>query len=323
MKIQCHPASGRKTVLSWELSPARQRAAAGVLLLVAALLGGLPILFSTVLARWRRSEAEPEVESLNQRRKEALDLATSALRQTAARLSSDRDLLGRVAVLYDEHALARAAAAFPDSGGADAGRLEATESELEFLRGALQKLSEAESRHPDWPSTTPSVSPVAESSFVPTNSFGWAVSRLTGEREFLAGLDLACPAGIPVSSTADGVVRWAGAFPIRAGSPYGHLGKIVAIRHGDRAVTVFGYLESVQVRRGQSIRRGERIGTVGTSPWVNAPRLRFEVWRFPGPAPIDPRLAMLNVSSPEVATALRQALRGPVHGAPELPAEFR
>ena len=263
------------------------------------------------------------METLNHRRKEALDLATSALRQTTGRLSSDRDLLGRVAVLYDEPALARAAASFPDSGGADAGRLEAAESELEFLRGALQKLGEAEGRHPDWPAITPSVSPVAESSFVPTNSFGWTVSRLTGAREFLAGLDLACPAGIPVSSSADGVVRWAGAFPIRFGSPYGHLGKIVAILHGDRAVTVFGYLDSVLVRRGQSVRRGERIGTVGTSPWINAPRLRFEVWRFPGPLPIDPRLAMLNVSSPDVAGALRQALRGPARGAPELPAEFR
>jgi murein DD-endopeptidase MepM/ murein hydrolase activator NlpD len=296
-----------------------------VLLFLAAVLGGFPLLFSTVLVRWRRGEAESEVAALNQRRKEALDLATSALRQTAARLTTDRDLLGRVAFLYDQPALARVASAFPEADGANAGRLAATEAEMEFLRGALRKLEEVEAANPAWPAESPSISPVPESAFVPTNSFGWTISRLTGEREFLSGLDLACPAGLPVVATADGLVRWAGAFPIRPGSPYGHLGRIVAIRHGDRAVTIFGYLDSVQVRRGQSIRRDDRIGTVGTSPWVNAPRLRFEVWRFAatGPFPIDPRLAMLNVSSREVSSALRQALRGPVRNAPELPEEFR
>lgn len=325
MKIQCHPASGKRTVLAWELSPARQRLAAAVLLFLAAVLASFPLLFSTVLTRWRRGEAESEATALNQRRKEALDLATSALRQTADRLSSDRDLLGRVAFLYDQIPLARAASAFSETGGADTGRLAATELELEFLRGALKRLEDVETANPDWPPQSPSISPVPESAFVPTNTFGWTTSRLTGEREFLSGLDLACPAGVPVVSPADGLVRWAGAFPIRLGSPYGHLGRVVAIRHGDRAVTIFGNLDSIQVRRGQRVLRGERIGTVGTSPWVNAPRLRFEVWRFAaaGPFPIDPRLAMLNVSTPEVAPALRQALRGPARNAPELPAEFR
>lgn len=323
MKIQYHPASGKRTVLSLEFSPARQKLAAALLVFLAAVLGAFPLLFSIVLVRWRRGEVESEVVALNQRRKEALDLATSALRQTASRLSADRDLLGRIAFLYDQSALVRAASAFPDSDRADAGRLAATEAELEFLRGALRRLEEVEAANPAWPGQSPSISPVPESAFVPTNSFGWTISRLTQEREFLSGLDLACPAGLPVVSTADGLVRWAGAFPIRPGSPYGHLGRIVAIRHGDRAVTIFGYLDSVQVRRGQSIRRGDRIGTVGTNPWVSAPRLRFEVWRFPGPVPIDPRLAMLNVSTPEVAPALRQALRGAPRNAPELPAEFR
>lgn len=323
MKIQYHPASGRRTVVALELSPARQKLVTALLLFLAAVLGGFPLLFSTVLVRWRRGEVESEVVALNQRRKEALELATSALRQTASRLALDSDLLGRIAFLYDQPALARRASTFPESGGADAGRLAATEAELEFLRAALERIEEVERANPEWPTQSPSISPVPESALVPTNPFGWTTSRLTGEREFLPGLDLACPAGVPVLATADGVVRWAGAYPIRPGSPYGHLGRIVAIRHGERAVTIFGYLESAQVRRGQNVRRGERIGTVGTSPWVNAPRLRFEVWRFPGPTPIDPRLSMLNVSDSEVAPALRQALRGSPRNAPELPAEFR
>jgi murein DD-endopeptidase MepM/ murein hydrolase activator NlpD len=324
VKIQYHPASGRRTVLSWEFSPGRQRVAAAVLAMVATFLGAFPLVVSTVMMRWRRREAESEVAVLNSRRKEALDLATSALRQTTARLSADRDLLGRIAFLYDQPALARAAS-FSPAEGADSGLLAATESELERLRRTLRKLEAVESLHPEWPLQSPSVSPVPESALVPTGAFGWTISRLTGEREFIAGLDFASPAGHPVFATGDGIVRWAGSFPIRPGSPYGHLGRIVAIRHGDRAVTVCGYLESVQVRRGQIVRRGDRVGTVGVSPWVAAPRLRFEVWRLTGAGaiPIDPRLAMLNVSGPDVAPALRLALRGAPRNVPELPAEFR
>ena len=148
MKIQYHPASGRRTVVSLELSPARQKLVTALLLLLAAVLGGFPLLFSTVLVRWRRGEVESEVVALNQRRKEALELATSALRQTASRLASDSDLLGRIAFLYDQPALARQASAFPVSARADPGRLAATEAELEFLRGALQRLEEVERANP-------------------------------------------------------------------------------------------------------------------------------------------------------------------------------
>ncbi|MGH9441644.1 MAG: M23 family metallopeptidase [Thermoanaerobaculia bacterium] len=325
MKIQWHPASARRTVLSRELSPRRQTLAVSILFFAAAILVGAPLVVSTVLTRWRRGEAESEAESLNLRRKEALDLATSALRQTAARLTSDRALLGRIAYLYDLPGLAREASSLSESRQSDAGRLAATEAELEFLRSALKKLLDIEQKNPEWPSRTPSISPVPESAFVPTNTFGWTVSRLTREREFVPGLDLACLSGLSVVSPADGVVHWAGAFPIRPGSPYGHLGRIVAIRHGDRAVTLFGFLASVQVRKGQSVSRGEKVGTVGISPWVNAPRLRFEVWRLaaPAPFPIDPSLAMLNVTGPDVFDALRQALRGPARNVPELPSEFR
>jgi murein DD-endopeptidase MepM/ murein hydrolase activator NlpD len=325
LRIQYHPASGKRTVLSWELSAAKQSQAAAVMFLIAALLAGFPLVFSTVLARWQRREAESEVAVLNLRRKEALDLATSALRETRERLESDSGQLGRIAFLYDLPAVARSVSAFPRPAGDGPARLEATETELDFLRGVLRKLSEVEARHADWPAESPSVSPVSESALVPTGRFGWEVSRLTGQREFLTGIDFASPAGHAVSAPADGVVRWAGTFPIRPGSPYGHLGRIVAIRHGDRAVTIFGYLESTEVGRGQIVRRGDRIGAVGMSPWVAAPRLRFEVWldREGGAVPIDPRLAMLNVSGPEIEEALRLALRGAPRNFPELPAEFR
>jgi len=111
----------------------------------------------------------------------------------------------------------------------------------------------------------------------------------------------------------------------RGAPAYFRFGKVVAIRHGGRAVTLYGNLESVSVRRGQAVRRGDRVGTVGESPWFGAPRLRYEVWpTWDGePYPIDPRLAILTDRSPDALEALRKALGSPARPPFALPADFR
>jgi murein DD-endopeptidase MepM/ murein hydrolase activator NlpD len=68
---------------------------------------------------------------------------------------------------------------------------------------------------------------------------------------------------------------------------------------------VFGHLGRADVRRGQRVRRGERIGAVGASGWTVAPALHYEYWRpVRGDgrktggdlAPTDPRFAILDRS---------------------------
>ncbi|HKB72233.1 MAG TPA: M23 family metallopeptidase [Thermoanaerobaculia bacterium] len=330
MKLQWHPASGKRTVFSLDLE-GPGGAVVGAAAVVCALLWlALPPSLGAVLARWRRGRAEAEVSILNARRREALDLATSALRHASERLETDRTLVARIAFLYGLRPLARrivggAAPASASPNAPAANVLEDAERRVAVLTQAVAALEAHEARDPASASLTPSIAPLPDAAWVVTGDFGWRTSRITGRTEYSAGVDFAAPRGRPVFATADGVVRWTGPVSLRGGPAYFRFGKVVAIRHGARAVTVYGNLDNVSVARGQRVRRGDRIGTVAESLWFGAPRLRYEVWRTSEgePFPVDPRLAMLRDRSPGVLDALRKALASSPRPPFPLPGDFR
>jgi murein DD-endopeptidase MepM/ murein hydrolase activator NlpD len=69
------------------------------------------------------------------------------------------------------------------------------------------------------------------------------------------GLEIRSPAGTPVRAVFAGRVAFA--------DRYGPYGRIVILDHGDHYYTVSGDLNEVDVRIGQDVGAGERIGTVG------------------------------------------------------------
>jgi murein DD-endopeptidase MepM/ murein hydrolase activator NlpD len=170
------------------------------------------------------------------------------------------------------------------------------------------------------PPLTPSILPVPESASVAIGEFGWRVSRITGRTEFSAGIDFAAPRGRPVVAAADGVVRWAALLSSRDSGPYPGYGRIVAIRHGEY-VTLYGNLDAVAVARGRRIRRGDRVGTVGESPWYGARALRGVAAE--DAAPIDPRLAILGDRSDAALEEIRRSSRPVRRAEAQLPDEFR
>lgn len=324
MKLQWHPSSGKRTVFSLAVEGAPAALLTGALAAAALLWLTLPLSLGAVLERWRRGRAEGEIAILNARRHEALALATSALRLSGERLAADRDRLARIAYLYGLPALARRVAAARPARTTAESALDAAEREVAFLSETVGAIEQFEGLHPDTPPLTPSILPVPESASVAVGEFGWRVSRITGRNEFSAGIDFAAPKGRPVVATADGIVRWAGPASSRGSGPYRGYGRIVAIRHGDY-VTLYGNLDTVAVPRGRRVRRGERVGTVGESPWYGAPRARYEVWRlFEGDAaPIDPRLAILGDRSEAALEEIRRSPRPVRRAEAQLPEEFR
>ena len=103
------------------------------------------------------------------------------------------------------------------------------------------------------------------SDFVLTSPFARHRSPFTRELDLHAGIDLAAPGGTPIHAAADGLVRLRRAVSLAAAAPvwwrYGNLGASCA--NGDRFVTLYGHCETVAVRAGQTVRRGESLGTVG------------------------------------------------------------
>ncbi len=93
------------------------------------------------------------------------------------------------------------------------------------------------------------------------------------------GLDLIAPQGSVVKAAADGVVR-------NVTRSNKGLGNIVEIDHKNGYVTRYALLGDISVPQGRSVKRGQKIGTVGISSTTFAPHLHYEVLR--GGKVLDP-----------------------------------
>lgn len=98
------------------------------------------------------------------------------------------------------------------------------------------------------------------------------------------GIDIAGPIGTPILSAADGRVIEAG--------PASGFGLWVRIEHADGTITVYGHMDSFNVREGQVVKAGEQIARMGNRGFSTGSHLHFEVWN-PGGQKINP-LTWLN-----------------------------
>jgi murein DD-endopeptidase MepM/ murein hydrolase activator NlpD len=83
-----------------------------------------------------------------------------------------------------------------------------------------------------------------------------------------AGVDYGAPSGTSVRTVADGVVDF-------AGWKNGY-GNVVSVKHDKDRSTVYAHLSRIDVRKGQAINQGSRIGAVGSTGWATGPHLHFE-----------------------------------------------
>ncbi len=102
-----------------------------------------------------------------------------------------------------------------------------------------------------------------------TSGYGYRRDPKTGGRRMHAGVDFAGPVGTPLYATADGVV-------VHSGWLAGY-GRLVKIQHEFGIETRYGHMSRINVRVGQRVSRGERIGDMGASGRVTGPHLHYEV----------------------------------------------
>ena len=111
-----------------------------------------------------------------------------------------------------------------------------------------------------------------------SSAFGSRIHPVLGGRRNHKGIDLAAPTGTPVYATADGVVSRADWF-----SSYG---RYISIEHGADLQTRFAHLSRIVVSAGETVKKGDLIGYVGSTGRSSGPHLHYEV-RVDGVA-VDP-----------------------------------
>jgi len=277
-----------------------QTVLAGVIAVLAGLAVSLWFTVPAILQRADRVETrERDLRESGRLRtaSEEVRRAASGLRSRARRMA---DLLNRVAFLYGVPP-----ASWPDVLGPDHPLLSDDDPARvaaglpAFLR-ALEKgralAQEREGENSGAVRESPAILPLGSGVFEPSAYFGPRRSPWTNEEEFLTGVEIASPAGTPVVAPADGTVAFAGTVRRTLGGRFWELGNVVVLSHGERGATVFGHLSRIDVKRGQRLTRGSRIGAVGATGWALSPELHYEYWRPDGHTlrPTDPLFAVLD-----------------------------
>ncbi|MBN1594818.1 peptidoglycan DD-metalloendopeptidase family protein [candidate division FCPU426 bacterium] len=103
-----------------------------------------------------------------------------------------------------------------------------------------------------------------------TSFVGMRIHPVLGFSKYHNGVDIACPMGTWVGAAAEGRVTAAGWG--------GAIGKYIKIDHHNGYQTVYGHLDKIFVRQGQTINRGQLIGRAGCTGRVTGPHLHFTIY---------------------------------------------
>jgi murein DD-endopeptidase MepM/ murein hydrolase activator NlpD len=111
----------------------------------------------------------------------------------------------------------------------------------------------------------------------------------TGKGQNNDGINIAAPRGTPVMAAESGVVAY-------AGNELRGFGNLLLIKHEGGWMTAYAHNDTLLVKRGDVVKRGQKIAKVGDSGGVSQPQLHFEVRQ--GTRAVDPATVLGSGSIP-------------------------
>lgn len=84
------------------------------------------------------------------------------------------------------------------------------------------------------------------------------------------GINIKAALGTTVKAADAGTVAY-------AGNELKGFGNLILLKHNDGWITAYAHNDKILVKKGQKVRRGEKIATVGSTGGVNTPQLHFEI----------------------------------------------
>lgn len=103
----------------------------------------------------------------------------------------------------------------------------------------------------------------------PGSVFGWRIDPFNGHSALHTGLDFPAAQGTPIFAAAGGVVVTQEQHP--------QYGNLVEVDHGNELITRYAHALKVYVKKGDLIKRGQKVAEVGSTGRSTGPHLHFEV----------------------------------------------
>lgn len=101
------------------------------------------------------------------------------------------------------------------------------------------------------------------------SAFGWRIDPFTGRSALHTGVDFQADPGTPILAASGGVVVAEEAHPA--------YGNMLEVDHGNGLVTRYGHASRLLVKKGDLVKRGQKIAEVGSTGRSTGPHLHFEV----------------------------------------------
>lgn len=111
--------------------------------------------------------------------------------------------------------------------------------------------------------------PLKNSKFKLTSPFGYRIHPVYKTKRFHSGIDYGANKGVPIYAIDNGTV-------IRAGVAKGY-GNYIVIDHGNGIKSAYAHMSTMNVKKGDKIKKGNKIGGVGMSGTATGNHLHFEI----------------------------------------------
>jgi murein DD-endopeptidase MepM/ murein hydrolase activator NlpD len=136
---------------------------------------------------------------------------------------------------------------------------------------SYDEITEMALKKEEYWASIPAIQPILNKNLnLLASGFGMRLHPILKVRKMHTGVDFTAPKGTPIYATGDGVIK-------EVTSVFGGYGKFVEIDHGFGFVTRYAHMNDFNVRKGQKVKRGDMIGTVGNTGSSTAPHVHYEI----------------------------------------------
>jgi len=145
---------------------------------------------------------------------------------------------------------------------------------LDIQKNSLDTIFALAKQREEKLASVPSIKPVQEDKLKRKmrhmSGYGIRIHPVHKVNKFHKGIDFTAPKGTAIQATGKGVVKRV------QKKKYGY-GNNIIIDHGFGYTTLYAHMAEINVKKGDKVTKGQKIGTIGNTGTSTAPHLHYEV----------------------------------------------